>query len=255
MGLFSALWCSRRRSRVQQAAAPTEATQMGDVDVRAASPIHSSAVPSPSNVDVPAPAPSQGDIPSTAPEAAPTEAQITIPQGQTLASNEWTRISGDLGFNPGQAQPAAYLGPQSNHLAEPPGGRSSPGTPNGLSHNSDWSSQYHPSNPTQPRGQGLLHGSNSTAPPTPRVANSSITVPSPSAINGNGTPTLTPIAQPTSIMSELPASFLSDDFMQSVAAELDNFDPQGLSRPGETGIDFEQFREWFEPSEEKVNGR
>ncbi|KAI6044282.1 hypothetical protein EDC04DRAFT_2890076 [Pisolithus marmoratus] len=66
----------------------------------------------------------------------------------------------------------------------------------------------------------------------------------------NRTPTLNPPIQPTSSMSELPASFLTTDFMQSVVASLDEFDPQGLFRSDEAAIDFEQFREWFNPPED-----
>ncbi|KAI6112908.1 hypothetical protein F5141DRAFT_1291450 [Pisolithus sp. B1] len=189
-------------------------------------------------------------------------------QGPNMAGGAGTPTPGDPGFNPGQAQPGGFPGPQNSRVAKPPNmmpppsspaggppkeqpkdGNKPPGAPNGSSHQ-DGSPQNHPSNPTQPGGQGPSGANNpqgNTAPPTPSGTSSTITA-SPSAVNG--TPTLNSAVQPTSSMSELPSNFLTADFMQSVTTSLDDFDPQGLFRPSDTGIDFEQFREWFDPPEE-----
>lgn len=89
----------------------------------------------------------------------------------------------------------------------------------------------------------------STAPPTPSATSSSMTAPSPSAVV-NGTPTINPATQPTTSLPEVPANFLTSEFMQSVASTLDDFDTQALFRPEDTGINFEQdFREWFNPDD------
>ncbi|KAG6381807.1 hypothetical protein JVT61DRAFT_416 [Boletus reticuloceps] len=56
--------------------------------------------------------------------------------------------------------------------------------------------------------------------------------------------------KPTTSLPEVPASFLTNEFMQSVASTLDDFDTQALFRPEDTGINFEQdFREWFNPDD------
>lgn len=193
-------------------------------------------------------------------------------QGPNMGGGAGTPTPGDPGFNPGQAQPGGFPGPQNNRVAKPPNmmppppspaggppkeqpkdGSKPPGVPNGSSHQ-DGSPQNHPSNPSQPGGQGPSGASNpqgNTAPPTPSGTSSTITA-SPSAVNG--TPTLNPAVQPTSSMSEIPTSFLSAEFMQSVSTSLDEFDPQALFRSGEPGIDFEQFREWFDPPGEEIDG-
>ncbi|KAF9233745.1 hypothetical protein BU15DRAFT_79811 [Melanogaster broomeanus] len=95
---------------------------------------------------------------------------------------------------------------------------------------------------------------------TARATSSSITAPSPSAVV-NGTPTNNPATQPTTL-PEVPPSFLSTDFMRSVANTLDDFDPQALFRPEDGEINFERdFREWFNPDDLEtrsptvVNGR
>ncbi|KAI6023779.1 hypothetical protein BKA83DRAFT_4263755 [Pisolithus microcarpus] len=192
-------------------------------------------------------------------------------QGPNMGGGAGTPTPGDPGFNPGQAQPGGFPGPQNNRVAKPPNmmppppspaggppkeqpkdGSKPPGVPNGSSHQ-DGSPQNHPSNPSQPGGQGPSGASNpqgNTAPPTPSGTSSTITA-SPSAVNG--TPTLNPAVQPTSSMSEIPTSFLSAEFMQSVSTSLDEFDPQALFRSGEPGIDFEQFREWFDPPGEEID--
>ncbi|KAI6001089.1 hypothetical protein F5J12DRAFT_250392 [Pisolithus orientalis] len=195
-------------------------------------------------------------------------------QGPNMAGNAGTPTPGDPGFNPGQGQPGAFSGPQGNRVAKPPNmmpppsspaggppkeqpkdGNKAPGAPNGSGH-PDRSPQNHPTNPTQPGGQGPPSAGNpqgNTAPPTPSGTSSATITASPSAVNS--TPTLNPASQPTSSMTELPANFLADDFMQSVATSLDSFDPQGLFRTSETGIDFEQFREWFDPGPpEEIDG-
>ena len=86
------------------------------------------------------------------------------------------------------------------------------------------------------------------APPTPSATNWSVTAPSPSAVNG--APTINPATQPTTSLPEVPASFLTNEFMQSVASTLDDFDTQTLFRPDDTGVNFERdFREWFNPDD------
>ncbi|KAI6116736.1 hypothetical protein EDD16DRAFT_1591179 [Pisolithus croceorrhizus] len=261
-GCFSALWtwCSRRRSRgspsketaVPQTAAPAGATQTNHRDVQPYSVTNSS------NVDAPDPAPSQGGlhifsfrvpaeatwegfVPSIAtPQAMPTAAQMAIPHGSTSAG---TSTLGDPAFNPGQAQPGLFPGPQANHVVELADATSS------QSSSPDGSPQNHPPNPSW--AQGLPNGRNShrdAAPSTSGAMSSTIVASSSSAVNG--APTLDPAVQATSFTSELPSNFLTAEFMQSVTTSLNDFDPQGLFGPGETGIDFEQFREWFDPPNE-----
>jgi collagen type III alpha len=61
---------------------------------------------------------------------------------------------------------------------------------------------------------------------------------------------MNPATQPTTSLPEVPASFLTNEFMQSVANTLDDFDPQALFRPEDTALNFEQdFREWFNPDD------
>ncbi|KAI6122636.1 hypothetical protein EDD16DRAFT_1570198 [Pisolithus croceorrhizus] len=244
-GCFSALWtwCSRRRSRgslsketaAPENAAPAGATQTNHRNVQPYS------VASSSNVHASDPAPSQGSVPSIAtPQAMPTAAQMAIPYGSTTAG---TSTLGNPAFNPGQAQPGLFPGPRANHVAELADTTSSQSSP------PDGSPQNYSSNPLW--AQRLPNGSNShgnTAPSTPGATSSTIIASSSSAVNG--APTLNPAVQPTSFTSELPSNFLTADFTQSVTTALDDFDPQGLFRPGETGIDFEQFREWFDPPDE-----
>ena len=183
-----------------------------------------------------------------------------------------TPTPGDPAINPGQAPPGAFAGPPNNRVTQnkqptsmmpppspaggppkeqPKDGNKPPGAPNGASH-VDGSPQNQPPNPPQPGAQGPPSASNtqgSTAPPTPNGTNSSFTAPSPSGVNG--TPTMNPAVQPTSNpLSDVPSSFLSNDFMQSVANTLEDFDPQVLFRQDEAGINFEQdFREWFNPDD------
>ncbi|KAI5995642.1 hypothetical protein EDD15DRAFT_2255367 [Pisolithus albus] len=259
-GCFSALWswCLGRRSQglskdsaVPQAVAPAGATQTSHRDAPAISLTHPYSVPSSGNaVDAPDLAPSQGSVPSIAsPQVVPTDAQVTMPYGSTTADIAGTSALGDSGSNPGQAQPGLFPGPQDNHVAEPVDMTSPPSSsPNG-------SLQHHPFNPTQSWSQGLLNGSNSqgnTTPSTPGPTNSTIFVSSPLGVNG--IPTLNPAVQPTSSAVELPPSPPSTDFMQSVMTSLDDVNPQALVGSGELGIDFEQFREWFDLPPEEPNG-
>ena len=107
-------------------------------------------------------------------------------------------------------------------------------------------------NPT-PGVQGPLNPSGgaqvSTTYPAPSAMNSSIAAPSLSAIiNGMSTMNLT--TQPTTSPPEVPATFLTYEFMQSVARALDDFDLPAFFRPEDTAINFEQdFREWFNPDD------
>ncbi|KAF8553443.1 WD40 repeat-like protein [Imleria badia] len=108
-----------------------------------------------------------------------------------------------------------------------------------------------PPNPTM-GGQGPSNqsggGPMSMAQPMPSGTSSSVSAssPVPPAVV-NGTPATDPVTQPTMSLPEVPATFLTNDFMQSVAATLDEED---------TGIDFERdFREWFETDVlDEVNG-
>lgn len=193
---------------------------------------------------------------------APGPLGANIPGGGTPAP-------GDPTINPGQAPPGGFPGPQNNRVAQnkqptnmmpppspaggppkeqPKDGNKPPGALNGAGH-PDGSPQNQPPNPPQQGGQGPPTASNtqgSTAPPTPSGTGSSFTAPSPSGISG--TPTMNPAVQPTSsALPDVPSSFLSNDFMQSVANTLEEFDPQVLFRQDD-GINFEQdFREWFSP--------
>ncbi|KIK93149.1 hypothetical protein PAXRUDRAFT_34206 [Paxillus rubicundulus Ve08.2h10] len=178
-----------------------------------------------------------------------------------------TPTPGDPSFNPGQGQPS-FPGPQNNRVGQnkpmgmmpppsPAGGppkeqskdvNKVPG-PNGTEGSPR---NQQPPNPTQSGAQGPPNAGSSTqgstAPPTPSGTSSSMTAPSPSAVI-NGTPTINPATQPTTSLPEVPTSFLTTDFMQSVANTLDDFD-QSLFRPEDTGINFEQdFREWFNPDD------
>ena len=179
-----------------------------------------------------------------------------------------TPAPGDPPFNPGAGQPP-FPGLQNNRLGQnkpmgmmpppsPAGGAPKeqpkdvkPPGPNGAEGSPR---NQQPSNPT-PGVQGPPNPSGgaqvSTAPPTPSGTNSSMTsmtAPSPSAVNG--TPTMNPATQPTTSLPEVPASFLTNEFMQSVANTLDDFDPQALFRPEDTALNFEQdFREWFNPDD------
>lgn len=176
-----------------------------------------------------------------------------------------TPTPGDTPFNQGPGQPP-FPGPQNNRLGQnkpmgmmpppsPAGGppkeqpkdvNKQPG-PNGVEGSPR---NQQPPNPAA-GGQGPPNqggGQVSTAPPTPS-GTSSMTAPSPSAVV-NGTPTINPATQPTTSLPEVPASFLTNEFMQSVASTLDEFDTQALFRPEDTGINFEQdFREWFNPDD------
>lgn len=170
-------------------------------------------------------------------------------------------------FNPGPGQPP-FPGPQNNRLGQnksmvmmpppsPAGGppkeqpkdvNKQPG-PNGAEGSPRNQQPPNPSTggqgPSNPSGGAQVN----TAPPTPSATSSSITAPSPSAVV-NGTPTINPATQPTTSLPEVPASFLTNEFMQSVASTLDDFDTQALFRSEDTGINFEQdFREWFNPDD------
>ncbi|KAG6336000.1 hypothetical protein ID866_3095 [Astraeus odoratus] len=185
-----------------------------------------------------------------------------------------TPAPGDPGFNPGPPQPGAFPGPQNSRIPpnkptnmmpppspaggsskeQPKDGNKPPGAPNGASH-PDGSPHNQPPNPPQPGGQGPPPPSTSntqgnTAPPTPSATSSSITAPSPSAVNG--TPTINPATQPTPTSSaEIPANFLTAEFMQSVA-NLDDFE---FLRQDDAGINFEQdFGQWFNPGPEEMDG-
>ena len=170
--------------------------------------------------------------------------------------------SGEPVINPGQA-PLGASSPQHNRVTQneqptnmmpppSPAGGSPNEQPNGTSH-VDGSPQNQPSDLPQPGAQWSPSASNtqgSTAPPTPNGTNSSLTASSPSGING--TSTTSPAIQPTSnVLPDVPSNFLTNDFMQSVATTLEDFDPQILFRQDEAGINFEQdFREWFNPDDQ-----
>jgi collagen type III alpha len=172
-----------------------------------------------------------------------------------------TPTPGDPPFNQGPGQ-QPFPGPQNNRLGQnKPMGMMPPPSPAGgppkeqpkdvkpgLNGAEGSPRNQQPPNPAT-GGQGPPNqsggGQVNTAPPTPSATSSSITAPSPSAVNG--TPTINPATQPTTSLPEVPASFLTNEFMQSVANTLDEFDTQSLFRP-EEGINFEQdFREWFNP--------
>ncbi|KAH7890939.1 hypothetical protein F5I97DRAFT_108788 [Phlebopus sp. FC_14] len=190
-------------------------------------------------------------------------AQAHIPGG-----GGGTPTPGDPSFNPGQGQPPSFPGPQNNRVGQnkpmsmmpppspaggpskeqpkdvnkPPGGPTNPGHPEGSPRN-----QQAP-NPAQGQANPSSSTQGSTAPPTPSATSSSITAPSPSAVV-NGTPTINPATQPATSLPEVPPSFLTTDFMQSVASSLDDFE-QSLFRPEDASINFEQdFREWFNPDD------
>jgi len=99
----------------------------------------------------------------------------------------------------------------------------------------------------------------STAPPTPSDTSGSITPPSPSIV-ANGRQMISPavagMAQPppvaTSGLPDVPSNFLTTEFMQSVARTLEDFDTQTLFRSEDAGIDFEEFREWFNPDDLEI---
>ncbi|KAG9313234.1 hypothetical protein JVU11DRAFT_6696 [Chiua virens] len=175
-----------------------------------------------------------------------------------------TPTPGDPPFNPGPGQP--FPGPQNNRLVQnKPMGMMPPPSPAGgppkeqpkdvkpgLNGAEGSPRNQQLSNPVT-GGQGPPNPGGgqqvNTAPPTPSATGSSITAPSPSAVV-NGTPTLNPATQPTTSLPEVPANFLTTEFMQSVASTLDDFDTQALFRPEDTGINFEQdFREWFNPDD------
>jgi len=178
---------------------------------------------------------------------------------------------GEPPFNqgPGPGQ-TPFPGPQNNRLAQnkpmgmmpppsPAGGPPKeqpkdvkPSGPNGA----EGSPRNQPPNPGA-GGQGPPNAGGgaqvNTAPPTPSGTNSSMTAPSPSAVV-NGTPTINPaVAQPppvpTSGLPDVPGNFLTTEFMQSVASTLEDFDTQTLFRSEDAGINFEEFREWFNPDD------
>lgn len=170
-----------------------------------------------------------------------------------------TPTPGDPPFNPAQGQPP-FAGPQNNRLGQnKPMGMMPPPSPAGgpsKDQPKDIKTEGSPRNQQPPNpaagGQGPPNGGaqGGTAPPTPSATGSSMTAPSPSAVV-NGTPTINPATQPTTSLPEVPPSFLTNEFMQSVASTLDDFDTQALFRPEDpTGINFEQdFREWFNPDD------
>jgi hypothetical protein len=91
-------------------------------------------------------------------------------------------------------------------------------------------------------GQGGNNaGQGGTAPPTPApVPQNNMTTPSPSAILSNSSA----MNQPGQSAPEMPSNIFSNDFIQSVASSLDEFDPT-VFRP-EGDINFERdFGQWF----------
>ncbi|KAH0836851.1 hypothetical protein J3R83DRAFT_8639 [Lanmaoa asiatica] len=177
-----------------------------------------------------------------------------------------TPTPGEPPFNPGPGQ-QPFPGPQNNRMGQnksmgmmpPPSPAGGPPKeqPKDVKQPGQNGAEGSPRN-QQPSnsatgGQGPPNSGGgaqvSTAPPTPSATSSSITAPSPSAVV-NGTPTINPATQPTTSLPEVPANFLTTEFMQSVASTLDDFDTQALFRPEDTGINFEQdFREWFNPDD------
>ena len=176
-----------------------------------------------------------------------------------------TPTPGESPFNPGPGQ-NPFPGPQNNRMGQnkpmgmmpppsPAGGPSKeqpkdvkPPVPNGAEGSPR---NQHPPNPATGQGPPNSSGGGqvNTAPPTPSATSSSMTAPSPSAVV-NGTPTMNPATQPTTSLPEVPANFLTSEFMQSVASTLDDFDTQAFLRPEDTSINFEQdFREWFNPDD------
>ncbi|KAG8221130.1 hypothetical protein J3R82DRAFT_2662 [Butyriboletus roseoflavus] len=175
-----------------------------------------------------------------------------------------TPTPGEPPFNPGPGQPP-FPGPQNNRMGQKPMGMMPPPSPAGgppkeqpkdVKQPGPNGAEGSPRNQQPPNpatsGQGPPNPSGGaqvgTAPPTPSATSSSITAPSPSAVV-NGTPTINPATQPTTSLPEVPSNFLTTEFMQSVASTLDDFDPQSLFRPDDTGVNFEDFREWFNPDD------
>jgi hypothetical protein len=91
-------------------------------------------------------------------------------------------------------------------------------------------------------GQGGNNaGQGGTAPPTPApVPQNNMTTPSPSAILSNPSA----MNQPGQSGPEMPSNIFSNDFIQSVASSLDEFDPTVFRPDGD--INFERdFGQWF----------
>ncbi|KAF8141382.1 hypothetical protein EV363DRAFT_1412840 [Boletus edulis] len=142
-----------------------------------------------------------------------------------------TPTPGDPPFNQGPGQP--FPGPQNNRLGQnKPMGMMPPPSPAG------GPPKEQPKEVNKPPGQNGTEGSpRNQQPPNP-------------ATGGQGPPNPNGATQPTTSLPEVPASFLTNEFMQSVASTLDDFDTQALFRPEDTGINFEQdFREWFNPDD------
>jgi len=95
----------------------------------------------------------------------------------------------------------------------------------------------------------LPPGVNGTRLVSRSETSSSFTSPLPSGVNGRHA--MNPAVQPTSTsLPEVRSNFMSNDFMQSVASTLEDFDPQVLFRQDDASINFEQnFREWFSPED------
>lgn len=104
--------------------------------------------------------------------------------------------------------------------------------------------------PTIPRFSAPLPpGVNGTRLVSRSETSSSFTSPLPSGVNGRHA--MNPAVQPTSTsLPEVPSNVLGNNFMQSVANTLEDFDPQILFRQDDASINFEQdFREWFGPED------
>lgn len=179
----------------------------------------------------------------------------TPPQG-TLGATVGaggTPTPGDPAFNPGQSQAGPFSGPQNNRvlqakltgmvppLPSPAGGPPKEQPKDGNkplgalnANHMDGSPQNQPLNPPQAGVQGMPAAPNNqggTAPPTPSGTNSSVTVPSPSAVI-NGTPTISQAPQPTT----------------ESGLEMPLYDAPGMSDIVLDGLDFshDEFTQWFQ---------
>lgn len=185
-----------------------------------------------------------GAMNSLIPGNAGSPASTDPPFNPAVVQGQGPPFSGALNSRMAQNKPMGMMPPPSPAMNGPPKDQNlkdakpnaSNGHPEGSPRNAINAGQGQgPPNPGNPSQGG-------TAPPTPVPGpNQVMTAPSPSAILGNPAPPMGQSSQGTELFA--------NDFIQSVASSLDEFDPS-IFRPEGGDINFERdFGQWFNPDD------